>query len=387
MDPNVTAPITAPGADSGDAELRIERGACHVLYSYDVGLAIDLDKAERHIAASRPRGTFRQKRRTPYYFEYQPPPLRVSDAIEPLSIAELATNRIIELVIYDFGAVTVQFSIPLHGDLSRLLDLSEQLWDHEQLLYSAARAVQALLTSIAPAVTKPQVSEIVEDYCIYQLEALAPDGDFDATLAPQAGRFAQVLRAERTPLSQQEITDATAHHISFGRDDRTLIDWNAALLIGPGLDDVRAVLEYANVELLEMRYLDDRLDVDIDQAYEALTRRAARRRSPLPGVKSADMWRIAGLQMDSAMLYEGVNNALKLLGDQYLARVHRLAAQRFHLQEWDSSIRRKLQTIESIYAKLTDRSAALRLEVLEWIIIILIAVSILMPFIPGLARH
>ena len=39
------------------------------------------------------------------------------------------------------------------------------------------------------------------------------------------------------------------------------------------------------------------------------------------------------MQVESAVLFEGVNNALKLLGDQYLARVYRLASQRFHLEE------------------------------------------------------
>jgi hypothetical protein len=47
----------------------------------------------------------------------------------------------------------------------------------------------------------------------------------------------------------------------------------------------------------------------------------------------ADLHRVAQMQVDSAMLFEGVNNALKLLGDQYLARVYRLASQRFHLEE------------------------------------------------------
>jgi uncharacterized Rmd1/YagE family protein len=84
---------------------------------------------------------------------------------------------------------------------------------------------------------------------------------------------------------------------------------------------------------------------------------------------------------------KGVNNALKLLGDQYLARVYRLVSQRFHLAEWDASILRKLQTLESIYEKLADQATSHRMEVLEWIIIILIAVSILLPFVPGMPRH
>jgi len=92
--------------------------------------------------------------------------------------------------------------------------------------------------------------------------------------------------------------------------------------------------------------------------------------------------RIARLQMDAALLYEGVNNALKLVGDQYLARVYRLAAERFHLPERDSGIERKLSTLESIYTKLQDLQGRLRMEVLEWIIIILFVVSIVLPFLP-----
>jgi uncharacterized Rmd1/YagE family protein len=53
----------------------------------------------------------------------------------------------------------------------------------------------------------------------------------------------------------------------------------------------------------------------------------------------------------------------------------------------DASILRKLQTLESIYEKMADQAATQRMEILEWIIIILIAVSILLPFVPGLPGH
>jgi uncharacterized Rmd1/YagE family protein len=66
------------------------------------------------------------------------------------------------------------------------------------------------------------------------------------------------------------------------------------------------------------------------------------------------------------------------VGDQFLARVYSLASRRFHLAEWDASISRKLQTIDGIYAKMSDRAATRRMEVLEWIIIVLIALSILL---------
>lgn len=87
--------------------------------------------------------------------------------------------------------------------------------------------------------------------------------------------------------------------------------------------------------------------------------------------------------MDSAILFERVTNTLKLLGDQYLARVYRLAAQRFHLQSWDTTILRKLDTLDNLYDKMAGQTGNRRMEILEWIIIILIAISILLPFIPG----
>ena len=82
----------------------------------------------------------------------------------------------------------------------------------------------------------------------------------------------------------------------------------------------------ANVELLEMRVLDDRLDQILDESYRIVVEQRGWR---LPGDKRG-LNRIARLQMDSALLYEGVNNAIKLVGDQHLARVYRMAAKRFH---------------------------------------------------------
>jgi hypothetical protein len=187
-------------------------------------------------------------------------------------------------------------------------------------------------------------------------------------------------------LSEQEVSDALSHRISFSPDDVTIIDWNAAFLVARDVEDVLAVLEFANVELLEMRYVDQKLDHALEQSYEALSRhtwgRFRLRSSP-----QADLRRMAQMQVDSAVLFEGVNNALKLLGDQYLARVYRLASQRFHLEEWDASILRKLHILESIYNKISDAAANWRLEMLEWIVILLIVVSIVLPFVFNLPQH
>jgi hypothetical protein len=195
-----------------------------------------------------------------------------------------------------------------------------------------------------------------------------------------AARSRQVLRSERQDLSDQEVDDAIAARISFGTEDLTIVDWNAALLIDREGEDVRAVLDFANVELLEMRYLDQRLDRALDQAYDAISRPSLNLLQVF-GYYSSALRRVGELQMDNAILFEGVNNTLKLLGDQYLARVYRLINKRFHLDEWDASILRKLQTLESIYEKISNQATNRRMEVLEWVIIILIAASLALEFI------
>ena len=64
-----------------------------------------------------------------------------------------------------------------------------------------------------------------------------------------------------------------------------------------------------------------------------------------------------------------------------------MVSQRLHLAEWDTGILRKLQALESIYEKMSDQATTRRMEVLEWIIIILIAISIILPFLPGGYGH
>jgi hypothetical protein len=212
------------------------------------------------------------------------------------------------------------------------------------------------------------------------VKRMPSNGSLESMIKDHAEVIAQILRSEFMPLSSWEVADALGSRIAFGLKDASIIDWNAAMLFDKESDDMRTVLELANAELLEMRFLDKELDEAIDRAYDALARQR-RQRIWLTMRAGEALGQIAGMQVDAAVLFERINNTLKLLGDQYLARAYRLASQRFHLHDWDSSISRKLQSLESIYQKMTERASTKRLEVLEWIIIVLIAISICLPML------
>jgi hypothetical protein len=367
-------PLQPPTA-AGDS-LRIERGLCYVMFAYDAARYIDLEKAEKRIHETTERQTIRHKRRTPNYFEYQPPPLRVSYGGAAVQIEACLARPNVDLILYDFGAVAALYSLPIAGSFDQLLRLSEELYDNAFLLSDSRKRVGELLKVLDDAATYASLAPVVEDYVIFHVESLSQSLDPSQFVASHYRQIAQILRAESRPLSDQEVEDALSAKLSYGREDLAVIDWNAALLIDRDGDDVREVLQFANVELLEMRYLDMKLDGALDTSYVALSPRAGRF-----GLYGSRLRSVGELQVDNATLFEGVNNALKLLGDQYLARIYRLVSRRFHLDDWDASILRKLQTLESIYQKMSDQAATRRMEVLEWVIIVLFVFSIVLELI------
>ena len=359
--------------------LTINKGTCYAVFAYDIGWSINLEDVNRRITADRERSRLRHKTRAPQYFEYRPAPLRLMQEGGSLAVGQYQSSPTVEVMVYDFGAVTITYRFTLDGPFEGLLELSESLYENKPLLTESRTRVEQLIQTIHPSIERPKIAKEVEDYIIFSIESYSPE----QSLPPWRSReteLAQVLRGERMPLADQEIQDATSCRISYGVGDAALIDWHSAVIFGKEMDDVRAVLEFANVELLEMRMLDEQLDAALDEGYAALARKP--RLLPLPGSHDKDSTHIAQLQVDGALLFERVTNTLKLLGDQYLARVYRLASQRLHLEAWDASILRKLETLESIYGKMSDRATTRRMEVLEWIIIVLIAVSIAVSFFP-----
>lgn len=352
-------------------------GTCHAVFAYEVGQLIDLERAERRLAAVAERQKVKQKRRAPAYFEYRPAPLRITQDAESSAVGAYRTDGHVEIVLYDFGAVSVSFGIPIAGPLTGLPALSQALYGNEQLAAAARKQVEQLLATLGDAVVRSRVADFVEDYSIFAIQEFSPPVPAAALWKEQAATVAQILRAEPRDLSQEEIADAMSTRLSYGPSDATFIDADAALVFDREGDDVEAVLEFANTQLLEMRFLDQQLDDALDAAYVMLGE-GGRRRGP--GID-----RVIRLQVDAAMLFEQVTNALKLIGEQYLTRVYGLVSRRFHLAEWDHGITRKLETLESIYSKLNDRAASRRMELLEWIIILLIALSIVIAFLPP--RH
>lgn len=358
--------------------IRIDRATCRAVYVFDVGREIDLGACRRLVPELVREPIVEPPR--PGSIQVEAPPLRLEAPCPAPRADGLRAEPQASIAIYDLGAVAVTFAFPVAGTLDDLRDASCALASSSAMTDAARKLAAELLARVASAVTSPSLSLLVEEYLVFEVTAFRCPEPLARAAANAAPVIAAVLRSEASALSEQEIAHATSTQVSRTPNDLAILDWNAALVFHDRPHDVRAVLELANVQLLEVRFLDRTLDVSLDRSYAIVSERRTWR-TVLPHALSAAMRRVSERQVDAAILHERVSNALKLVGDQHLARVYRGAAERFELAQWNAANLQKLATLESIYQKVNDRAAVLRAEILEWIIIVLIAASMAMPLL------
>ena len=159
--------------------------------------------------------------------------------------------------------------------------------------------------------------------------------------------------------------------MAYYDDDLTIITWNAALVFGSNMEDVRTVLELANVQLRELHYLDDQLDDSLQESYDI--------RAKTKSLKGS-MDRIRELMLDGQAFSEAVTNAFKPFPDAFLARVYAMASRALGLNHVNRSIKEKLSLLNTLYTTLSDQADQERSVRLEWIVIILILLEIVMGF-------
>jgi hypothetical protein len=355
-------------------------GVCHAIFCFDVGFQIDLGGLEARLAESSRIRTLRSRRPSPAWFEYEPPPVGVVLPGDRVTVGDWSSEGAVECQVYDFGGVTLRYRIPFDDEPDTLVGLGAALYDHTALLADATHRVERLRRDAGETIQRPALSSLTEDFVVYTLSRWGDDAP-GVLVDKHAEALARLLQAERGGLSPERVAQTLAARIGYTAGDLTIVDWNAALVLDPEPGDVLAVLTHANIELLEMRLLDTQLDTLLERAH-GLMARLARPSTIWPGGQAGrEIRRFAELQTDSALLFEGVNNAIKLIGDQHLARVYTVASDRLNLPQWDASVLRKLGVAESVYQKLADTAGTKRMEILEWIIILLILISIVMPFL------
>jgi hypothetical protein len=347
---------------------------------YDVGYEIDLDRASALFApdaASRERPA----RNEAQALQIVNPPLFVSLGTERLTIGGGTHRADVSARLFDFGTCSLQLRIEAAAPLSweEFTTFGNAVDASPQLPSIFARHLEALRARVAPAVERPNLASVVEDYVVFRLTKLTDvAGKTMGTNVLTDDHVVPLLLRERRELSADARRELLPHRFSYYADDLTILTWDNALVIEPRGDDrdVEYILEFANAQLLELRYYDAVLDAELPAMYDRIA--AARGR-----VSALPTWRyrplLARLQTrvaDVTETVERVENALKVTDDVYLARIYAAALELFRGTAWRRGIERKLSIVRETYSMLNAEAQAARAELLEIAIIALIVIEI-----------
>ncbi|MFN4261227.1 MAG: hypothetical protein ACK4RK_18215 [Gemmataceae bacterium] len=354
-------------------------GLLHVLIAFDWGGEVDMEWARQLVPAE--AKALRRRKRTPSSFEYHPSPLYLPVDNVPLEIAELGTvSATAEVTVFDFAAASVAMGVPFQLTPQALTRLAGSLADTEPFLRAARQAATPLFEKLRPAIQDAAWSPWSEEYFVFQLIPGAPLPTPPELLDQHADWLAGLSSLEAGLLSKEEVNQSVRQRLSYSPDDLFLADWAAAILIDQDCDETLQIIEFANLQLLEYRYLDHRMDNDLTQARRLIERQTTSL-YPFWRTHMRPLRVLGQLKVEINDLFERTGNVLKLVGDQYLARVYRTLSARFHLETWERSIERKLDVLQGIYQVLSDQAATARNELLEIIIILLIAFEVVMSFV------
>ncbi|HVE79598.1 MAG TPA: hypothetical protein VNA89_12075 [Gemmatimonadaceae bacterium] len=383
-----TAPPGAPAPEQAAAEPRVARvrGAAVVYRLYDVGYEIHLDRALDLLASSAPERV-RPVRGEAQALQIRNPPVSVVLGSEHVLLEGAPHEAEVSARIFDFGVVSLRLRVSAPGELS---------WETFTAFGNAAdleratavifeQHIRLLTERIAPSIERFSIAPLTEDYVVYRVTSLRDergrpvpaDALRDADVVP-------LLLNETRPLSVAARRELLPHRFSYYADDLAILTWDNALVVDPSVDldtDVQFILEFANAQLLELRFYDAILDEELPRMYDraAAARRGARalfsrRFAPL-------LAELQAFVADSTELVERAENSLKVTDDVYLARVYLAALEIFRGRAWRSGIDRKLAIIRDTYTMLNAESQAARSEALELAIVLLIVAELVLPWL------
>lgn len=334
---------------------------------YDIGREVNLDWLEKELAASFVTVRTRLRRVKPKSIIIETPPLMLwMDPVEVERDGRAFTFTVVAR-IYDVGAISLCF-VHEGGDADGAA------LEDTALLFAGQEGVSDLFPGYLETlgeILRPHIKDFsldpdfFEDYTVHVTDRL------DDAIDPVV-----ILTGERTKISPQMREEILKNTQSYTVEDRAILSWDAALLCNPEYPaDIIDLIEYANVQVLELRYYDRELTRQMEKMYDdiALADRLPwfRRTRHYHGIM-ADLMET---NAEFSEIIEKIDNLIKVTEDVYYARVYATVLKVIRSNQWSESVSRKIEVIRENYSMLSDEVRIQHSHFLEWVIIVLIALE------------
>ena len=333
---------------------------------YETGQEFDLNRLEKALPGERMPARARFYRVSPKSIQIPVQPLVVNLG-HFLHESDWGTVPFgAQAKIYDLGAISICLNYDVSSDQPGDPEtVALRLAGQNGLDYLFARCLQSLQALLQPLLDKFDLDPDFEDYTIYTI-----------TQPSEVQDPVPLLMGERLAFSETIRSQILRSRLSYSEADFAIVTWDTALLCDPeDTSDLRDLIEFANVQLLELRYYDNQLTGEMEVMYNDIDGAAA-----TPNYRKMGYYRrIIGHRMqmiaDITEIRERIENLIKITEDIYYARVYQTTLEVLRADQWTASLNRKLQVIQQNYNLLLNEVNIQHSNFLEWIIIILIALE------------
>jgi hypothetical protein len=336
---------------------------------YDAGMAINLDELEEAFAEKYITSRARFRRIHPKSIVMDTPPLVLNMGQITVEAGGKTYDMSMSVKILDIGVISICITCDPGESDSAVLSETALLFSDQEGLSEYFSTTLKTLDGIFSIYIHDFMIEAAfyEDYTIYTVEK--------ETDAPDP---VSLLLCDKTDFSDQFRDETLRNVLSYSRNDKVIISWDGALIISPeSPDDVLDLIEYANVQVFELRYYDRELTNRIESMYDDIEDAYRlwwfRRMYRYHRIMVATM----EIYADLYGIIERVNNLIKVTEDVYYARVYETALKEFRIGQWSGSVTRKIDVLRENYAMLSDEVRIQHSYFLEWIVILLIAFEFL----------
>lgn len=356
----------------------IKTATITAFYLFDVAEQIDLPRVRAAVGDAATAARLAGGRGAPSYLQYARPPVVVeSDA---LGFGEFDGFKG-RVKFFDYGVVSIALMRPFCGEWNDLVAASQRYIENDALEEKAEACCRSVVARFSAAMRGVRSKFLAEDYLVLAATSLDPSSTAEPLIASRGREIAQILRGELQPLSSQEQEDILRNRLSYLADDLVIPTWNAAFIYDnePGAHATLEIVEFANSQLLEFRYYDELLDVELGRIYAQLQQ--PHWWDTLSGrgyIRAAHQ--LNALFIDVNEITDQTQNALKMVGDIYAAKLFHLMASRLGLEPWKASVEEKLTTLNEIYRFAVEQVAISRGQFLELTIIAILILELVLFF-------
>lgn len=360
--------------------MKVRSASIHILVAYDVAFEIRLPQIPI-LFGNRERDAARFAFLSKGIQRETQPMTMILDTV-PIELNGRELNFDVSVSFFDVGAISLEFMCTLEDfEFNALPQLAAAI-QSSKIMTKARETAETVFNQAKPALVNGELARPYSLYTVFAVQNHEGPSSADAIVRELGPLVAQILRTSEERIGESELERALTPYVTYSDQDVLFASTTTAVLFDQTASDVVDIFELANVQSSELRFIDARLDRALQALYEDNEGKPTLWHK-LTNVFEAQLKRLNTMHLDSTIVVDRVENSFKFAQDSYLVQIHELAIQKMMLGSFLKGIERKLGAVREVVSDLRDRASTTRMEILEWIVIALIAIEVVPALLKG----